>query len=68
MKLSEFAEKYLGIKLYTYQKKIIDKMDKLCASCPSERRSVCKAYGGHCDKMKRLTDRNNLVSYFLYKP
>ena len=68
MKISEFAEKYFGIKLYTYQKKIIDEMDKLCADCPSKRRSICRSYCGYCDKWKRLKDKSGIINFLLYKP
>ena len=57
MKVSEFAEKYLGVKLRTYQKIIIDKQDNICSKC--DVRHVCKAYGGYCDKWKKLKSREN---------
>lgn len=67
MKMSKFIEDFLGIRLYKYQKDLLDNMNSLCNKCPSETRSVCKAYGGYCDKWKRLKDRCGIVNYILHK-
>lgn len=68
MNVSEFVENFFGIKLLQYQKDLIDRMDEMCNKCPIETRSICKAYGGFCDRWKRLDNRNNWLSYLLSKP